>query len=121
MSSATDIVDTHQLIRQTTVQGRDSKSQAVWKIEDGQLRLYVSEKSSSTVPLIHLAEHLLAFCGIMNPLHVWLLHILLTEPSDYEIEIAFAKGGVHVQVPRDSLCKHISLSNHNCLVRGLIS
>jgi len=114
VSSAAEIIDSHQLIGRVILRGRDTRSQAVWQIEGSHLRLFVSAKSSSTVPLIHLAEHLLDFCGIQNPLHVLLLHMLLTEPSDEEIESAFVKAGVHVRVPGNSRGKHICVEEcHN--------
>ncbi|KAI7779775.1 hypothetical protein LA080_000372 [Diaporthe eres] len=62
----------------------------------------VKSHKNGNFPLIHLAEHLLEFCGIQDPLHVWLLHILLTEPNDTEVEMAFAKQGLHVEVPKKS-------------------
>lgn len=106
VSSAADIVDTHELKGEPTIQGCHTTSQAVWQFEGGQLRLFVSAKSSSAVPLIHLAEHLLDFCEIQDPLHIWLLHILLTEPNDTEVEMAFAKQNIHVEVPEKSQGRH---------------
>lgn len=92
----------HWLNGEDGLQGYDTRNQAVSQIEGGQLRLFVSAKSSSAVPLIHLSEHLLDFCGIEDPQHVWLLHIVLTEPNDVEVEMAFAKRGLRVEVPESS-------------------
>lgn len=108
VSTTVNIIDTHQLNLNggEILHGRNTSNQAFWQMEGGQLRLFVSAKSSSAFPLIHLAEYLLDICGIENPLHVRLLHILLTEPNDDEIEAAFVKGGLHVEVPKMSHREH---------------
>lgn len=92
----------------TIVHGRNTSSQALCQMENGQLKLFISAKTSSTVPLIHLAEYLLDFCGIKVPSHIRLLHTLLTEPDDQEVEAAFVKAGLHVENPMDFRREHIS-------------
>lgn len=89
------------------LQGRSTRSKAVWKIESGQLRLFVSAKSSSEVPLMHLSEHLLDFCGIVDPQHMSLLHILLTESDEEEVQFAFARRGLHVEVSKNAHGRHL--------------
>lgn len=110
MSTAVDIVETHELNRGggLTLNGRNTSNQAVCRMENGQLQLFVSANISSTAPLIHLAEYLLDFCEIQIPSHIRLLYILLTEPDDIEVEAAFIKAGLHVEAPRESRREHNS-------------
>ena len=109
ITSAADIVDTHSLNGECVLRGHDTRSQAAWNIEGMQLRLFVSARSSSAVPLIYLSERLRELCGIENPQHAWLLHIILTEPDDDEIEIAFAKQGMHIELPQKTRGRHFGI------------
>lgn len=42
---------------------------------------------------------------------MWLLHILLTELNDAEVEMAFAKQGLDVEVPKKSQGWHFCYPN----------
>ncbi|KAK2610337.1 hypothetical protein N8I77_003780 [Diaporthe amygdali] len=99
VSRAADIVEHHSLPLQNSVTGRECSVRAVAQTEGGSLRFFVSEKGLSTTPWIHLTESLMKLCDICDPTNIHLLHILLTEPSDKEVEIAFSKRGLNVEVP----------------------
>lgn len=100
VSSAADIVETHTLHGKNDIPGRDGYGQAVSQVEGESLRLFVSARSSSNNPLTLLTEPLLELCEIANPIYIRLFHILLSERNDAQVDLAFAKRGLHPKVSR---------------------